>query len=124
MAHRMVIALLILLALAAWPGLAIYTAGVPPLTLANYASFFAILFIALATTCALTAYLIGLRIVRSRLYQQSLLRHALRQGLLLALFGVTNLALGILRAWSIVSTLLILAALVLVEFLSLARKSV
>jgi hypothetical protein len=123
MKHRIAAYLLALLGVAGWVGLAVYAARVPPLALANYVAFFALLFVALAATCALATYLIGLRVVRSRLYQQGVLRHALRQGGLLALFGVANLTLGVLRAWSFVSALLILAALALVEFVSLARKS-
>jgi len=123
MINRIVAALLALVALGGWIGLGVYTAQIPPATLANDAAFFAVLFVALAATGTLVAYAIGLQIVRSRLYQQSLLRHALRQGVLLATFGVANLALGALRAWSAISALLILAALVLIEFLSSARKN-
>jgi hypothetical protein len=50
------------------------------------------------------------------------MRHALRQGLLLALVIIFNLMLRVWHSWNILAALIIFVAAVIIEVLSLARK--
>lgn len=122
MATRHPILALALLALAAWLGLLLFGRFVRPAGLLTPTLFLLLLFIALALTLAPLAQLVGGRLIRSKWYFQHRRRHALRQGTLVALAIVTNLALLALGAWFWADVLLILLAAVLVEFIVLARK--
>lgn len=99
----------------------LFTRFIPPSTTPAFAAFFLMLTIALSGTFAPLAYLIGLRFLSSRLYRATT-RHALRQGILLALCIVLNLVLRTLHSWNIFTAIVIFAAAAVIEFVSLARK--
>lgn len=122
MATRHPIVALTLLALAAWIGLLLFGRFVRPAGLLAPALFLLLLFIALAASFTPIAQLVGTRLVRSKWYYQHRWRHALRQGTLITLAIITNLALLALGAWFWADVLLIVIAAVLVELIALARK--
>ncbi|RAQ96644.1 hypothetical protein [Thermogemmatispora tikiterensis] len=119
--NRTALSLLGGLALPVWAAFLLFTYFVPPQGLLAFVAFFVLLLGALICTFAPLAYLCGLLFISSRLYRATI-RHALRQGTLLALCIVLNLILRALHSWSIVAALAIVAAAVLVEILSLAKK--
>ncbi len=110
-----------LTALLAWGALLAFTYVEPPNSVTKFVVVFVLLFVALACTFTPLAYLISLRFISSRLYRATL-RHALRQGLLLALWIVFNLVLRALHSWSIFTAIVSLGIVAVIELLSLARK--
>jgi hypothetical protein len=121
MTNRTALYVLMLLALLAWGGLLLFTHFVPPQAVLAYVTFFVLLSVALTCTFSLLAYFIGLRFISSRLYRATM-RHALRQGALLALLIVFNLLLRVLHSWSIFTALVSLGIVLVIEVLSLGRK--
>ncbi len=119
--NRSALHFLIVLAPLAWAGLAIYVYFVPPRGLLSFMAFFLLLDVALTSTFSPIAYAISLRFISSRLYRATV-RHAIRQGALLALVIVLNLVLRALHSWSIITAIIILAAAIVIEVVSLARK--
>lgn len=111
------------IALVAWSGFLLFTYFVNPEPPSVFVLtvFFLILGIAMTSTFALIAHGIGARLLASRIYQATM-RHAIRQGALLALVIILNLILQVFHSWSFVSLLLICGAAVVLEVLSLARK--
>ena len=105
----------------AWACVFLFTFLVPPKSPLIYATLFLLLGIALTSTFTPIAYGIGLRFITSRLYRATM-RHALRQGLLLALVIIFNLMLRVWHSWNILAALIIFVAAVIIEVLSLARK--
>ncbi|GAC1449218.1 MAG: hypothetical protein PVSMB4_07200 [Ktedonobacterales bacterium] len=83
---------------------------------------FALLYVALATTLVPVCRWVSLRLPASPLHRDSRRRDAVRQGLLLALLVVANLALLAARAWTPLALLLGLVALGIEEALAWARK--
>jgi hypothetical protein len=119
--RRNALYILIVLAPLSWAGLLLFSNYIPPGTLPTYGVFFLLLGLALTSTFAPLAYFIGLRFLSSRLYRATI-RHALRQGILLALCIILNLILLALRSWNIVTAIVIFVAALIVEVVSLARK--
>jgi|YelNatPaOPRAMG01_1025707.scaffolds.fasta_scaffold304322_2 hypothetical protein len=111
-----------LVALGAWVSLGLFGKFVPASGMVAPAVFLLLLFLALAASLTPIAGVVGARLVRSKWYYQHRFRHALRQGTLVALAIVANLALRALSAWFWVDAFLILLAVVLVELIALARK--
>lgn len=108
-------------ALLAWSGLLLFTRFVPPRTTTAFVTVFILLYVALTSTLAPLAYIISLRFLSSRLYRATM-RHSLRQGALLSLWIVFNLALRALQSWSIFTAVVSLGIVVVIELLALARK--
>jgi hypothetical protein len=121
MTRRATLYILLLFAPFAWGGLLLFTRFVPPDTLLAFTVFFFLLGIALVCTFSPLAYFLSLRFLSSRLYRATV-RHALRQGILLSLCIVLNLVLRALHSWNIFTSILIFAAALVIEILSLARK--
>ncbi len=121
MSNRLSLYILLGSALLAWAALLLFTRFIPPATVPTFFAFFILLMIALTSTFTPLAYVIGVRLLSARLYRATL-RHALRQGLLLALCIVLNLVLRVLHSWNLIMAIVIFAAVVVVELLSLARK--
>ena len=119
--NRSTVYLLFMLALIMWAGLVIFTRYVPPQGFMAFVVFFVLLGVALASTFAPVAYVIGLRFISSRLYRATM-RHAVRQGLLLSLCIVLNFILLALHSWNIITAIIIFAAAIIIEIVSLARK--
>ncbi|HLX40753.1 MAG TPA: hypothetical protein VKR42_09475 [Ktedonobacteraceae bacterium] len=113
--------MLLLLALLTWTGIVLFTHYVPPQGMMAFAAFFMLLAVALASTFAPVAYVIGLRFISSRLYRATM-RHAVRQGILLSLCIVLNLILRALHSWNIITAIIIFVAALVIELVSLARK--
>ncbi len=105
----------------AWGGLLAFTYFEKPDSVMKFVVVFVLLFVALACTFTPLAYLISLRFISSRLYRATL-RHALRQGILLALWIVFNLMLRAMHSWSIFTAIVSLGIVAVIELLSLARK--
>ena len=99
--NRHALYLLIVLAPIFWGALLLYTRFIPPNTL--------------------LAYFISLRFLSSRLARTTV-RHALRQGILLSLCIVLNLILLALHSWNIFAAIIIFAAAIVIEIVSLAKK--
>jgi hypothetical protein len=121
LSRRNTLYILIVIAPLAWAGLIIFTDYVPPGTLLTFSAFFLLLGLALTSTFAPLAYVVGLRFLSSRLYRATF-RHALRQGVLLALCVILNLVLLALHSWNIVTAVVIIVAAIIIEVVSLARK--
>jgi hypothetical protein len=109
-------------ALVAWLGLGLFGKLVSPAGAAPRLLFLLLLFIALTATFTPIAQFLGRQLVRSKWYAQHSLRHALRQGALVALAIIANLALRALGAWFWADIILIALAVILVEIIALARK--
>ncbi len=119
--NRVTLLLLFVMALCTWAGIVVYTRYIPPQGLMAFAAFFVLLGVALASTFAPVAYVIGLRFISSRLYRATM-RHAVRQGILLSLCIVLNLILRALHSWNIITAIIIVVAALVIEIVSLARK--
>ncbi len=119
--NRVTISLLFVLALFTWAGIVIFTRYVPPQSIMAFVAFFVLLEVALVSTFAPVAYVVGLRFISSRLYRATM-RHALRQGILLSLCIVLNLILLALRSWNVITAIIIFVAAIIIEIVSLARK--
>src|SRR5216683_3633061 len=122
MTNRTALYVLTLLALLAWGGLLLFTRFVSPQAVLAYVTFFVLLSVALTCTFSLLAYFIGLRFISARLLYRATMRHALRQGALLALWIVFNLLLRVLHSWSIFTAIVSLGIVLVIEVLSLGRK--
>lgn len=118
---RTALYMLALLAPLAWTALLLFTRFVPPQGLLAFAAFFILLDVALTCTFTPLAYVIGLRVYPLR-GGRATMRHALRQGALLAVLIVFNLLLRALQSWSIFTAIVSVAIVVVIEILSLARK--
>ncbi len=116
MTARSSLSLLLLLALVAWGGLALFTRFIAPDSVLSFIAFFIILAVALTSTLTPVAYTISL------LAQRAALRQSLRQGTLLALVIVLNLLLLVLHSWNNFTALASVASAVVLEILFLARK--
>jgi len=121
LSNRATLYILILLAPFLWCGLLLFTRYVPPQTVVAFIAFFVLLSVAITSTFAPIAYFISLRFLSSRLYRTTV-RHALRQGALLSLCIVLNLILLSLHSWNIFAAIIIFAAAIVIEILSLGRK--
>ncbi len=113
---------LVVLALASWIGLLLFGKLVRPSGWLIPTLFLLLLFIALTASFAPIAQLVGAYLTHSKWYYQRRWQHALRQGALVALAIVTNLALLALNAWFWADVILIVLVVVLVELIVLARK--
>jgi hypothetical protein len=113
---------LVVLALASWIGLLFFGKLVRPSGWLIPILFLLLLFIALTASFAPIAQLVGTYLTHSKWYYQRRWQHALRQGALVALAIVTNLALLALDAWFWADVILIVLVIVLVELIVLARK--
>jgi hypothetical protein len=122
MAGRHPILTMVLVALVAWLCLGLFGKFVAPESAGARLVFLLLLLMALTATFTPAAQLIGSRLVRSKTYAQHRLRHAFRQGGLLALAIVANLTLKALDAWSWADVILIALAVALIELIALARK--
>ncbi len=122
MAIRHPVVTMAVVALFAWLGLGLFGKLVAPEGAFPRILFLLLLLIALTATFTPIAQLVGSRLVRSKWYALHAFRHALRQGLLIALAIVANLTLKALDAWFWADVLLIALAAVLVEIIAIARK--
>jgi hypothetical protein len=119
--NRAALNTLIVLVPISWAALLLFVNVVPPRGIIVFVVFFILLDVALTSTLAPIAYAISLRFLASRLYRATV-RHAIRQGALLALCIVLNLLLRALHSWNILTAVLIFAAAIMIEVVSLARK--
>lgn len=122
MATRHPILIIVMVALGAWLCLGLFGKLVAPEGIGASLLFLLLLLIALTASFTPLAQLLGRRLARSKRHAQHSLRHALRQGALVALAIVANLALRALDAWSWADIILIVLAVVLVELIALARR--
>ena len=122
MAIRHPVLVLLTVATLAWASLGIFGKLVQPQGVLAPTIFLLILFLALSASLTPLAQVIGARLVRSKAYQQQSLRHALRQGTLLAAAIIVNLLLLLLHAWFWADVVLLLLAIILIELIALARK--
>ncbi len=111
-----------LLAVGAWLCLVLFGKLVSPSSALSRLLFLLLLLVALTASFTPIAQLIGSRFIQLKWYRAHSLRHALRQGALIALAIVANLALKALDAWFWADIILIALAVVLVEIIALARK--
>jgi len=119
--NRHALYLLIVLAPFLWGGLLLFTRLIPPHTILAFIAFFVLIGIAITSTLAPIAYFISLRFLSSRL-SRTADRHALRQGALLSLCVILNLILLLLHSWNIFAAIIIFAAAIVIEVVSLAKK--
>lgn len=122
MAGRHPIRTMVLVALAALLCLGLFGKFVAPDSTGARLAFLLVLLLASTATFTLLALLAGSWFVRSKTYAQHRLRHAFRQGGLLALTIVANFTLRALDAWSWADVILIVLAVILVEMIALAHK--
>jgi hypothetical protein len=122
MKQRKLLSAIVLIALLSWGGLLLFTYHVQPSTPLAFFAFFLILAVALMAIFFPLAYLIGKRFLFTRRYRSSV-SQALRQGALLTFIVIANLALRLLHSWNLLTTFIIIAAAIIIEVLSLARKA-
>lgn len=118
MSNRSSLSTLVVIALLSWSGLLLFTALVPPYTFLAFIALFLILAVALTSTIAPIAYMIGLRFSPT----QPTVRGAIRRGALVALIVVLNLMLRAWSSWNVFTAILIVLAVIVVEVMALARK--
>ncbi len=118
MSKRLSLSTLIGIALFSWAGLLLFTYRVPPLTSPAFVAVFVILTVALTSTGAPIAYMIGWLFSPA----QATVRSAIRRGALFALIVLLNLMLRALDSWNVFTAILIVLAVVVVEVIALARK--
>lgn len=99
----------------------LYTRYTPPRSFLAFTGFFVILGITLGSTLTPITYTIGSRLFPIRIYQATL-RHAARQAVLITLVVIFNLILRALHSWNIFTAIAIIAAAIIFEMLTLARK--
>ena len=121
MTNRNALYTLMILAPIGWGGLLLFTRFVPPHTPPAFVAFFVLLGVALTSTFSPVLYFISLRFLSLRGYRATV-RHAIRQGALLALCIIFNLILLALHSWNVFTAVLILGIAIVVEVLSLGRK--
>ena len=121
MTSRVSLYTLIALAPLSWGGLLLFTYYIPPLNTLSFVVVCFILLVALTSTFAPLAYVLGRRLLSARRYHVTM-RSAIRQGVLLALVIILNLIFRALDSWNIFMAFVILAAAIIVEILFLARK--
>jgi len=121
MSNRNALYILMILAVIGWGGLVLFTRFVPPHMLLAFVAFFVLLGVAITSTFSPVLYFLSLRFLTSRGYRASV-RHALRQGSLIALCVIFNLILLALHSWNVFTAILILGIAIVVEVLSLGRK--
>ncbi len=121
MTNRASLNMLMILALLAWAALLGFTHFVPPQTVQAYATFLALLGIALICTLSPVAYFVSKRFTSTRL-RRATMRNALREGALISLWVVFNLLLRALHSWSLFVAIVSLGIIVVIEILSLGRK--
>lgn len=121
LSHRGAVYTLFFLALLAWGGVIAFTRYIPPSTVLAFAGFFLLLGLAMTCTLSPIAYVIGRRLLSSKLYRATM-RNSMRQGFLLSLCIVLNLLLRALRSWNIFTAIIIFVAAIIIEVVSLARK--
>ena len=121
LSNRATIYILLALAPILWGALLLYSRFIPPDTLLAYFTLFILLGLAITSTFTPIAYFISLRFLSSRLARTTV-RHALRQGILLSLCIVVNLILLALHSWNIFAAIIIFAAAIVIEIVSLAKK--
>lgn len=119
--NRAALYILFILAPFLWGGLLLYTRFIPPRTIPAFIAFFVLIGIAITSTFAPIAYFISLRFLSSRLARNTV-RHSLRQGALLSLCVILNLILLSLHSWNIFAAIIIFAAAIVIEIVSLAKK--
>ena len=118
MSNRASLSILILIALLSWGGLLMFTYLVPPHTSLAFIALFLIVAIALTSTVAPIAYMIG----RTFSPTQLTVRSSIRRGALVALIVVLNLMLRVWSSWNVFTAILIVLAVIVVEVIALARK--
>jgi hypothetical protein len=112
----------VLIAAALWAALAGLVYGTDPENALALAAFFLLLFGALFLTLAPLLRAVTRRLSRSRLYQEASGMHATRQALMLSAFVVLNALLQMVRAWSVLTALLLLGTFAVIEVLALTRR--
>jgi hypothetical protein len=122
MKQRGVLIGICLIALFIWGGLFLFTYQIRPATSLALAAFFLILTSALISTFAPLAYILGQRLLFTRRYRPTV-GQSLRQGILLTLVVIANLMLRLLHSWNMLTAIVIIAAAIVIEILSLARKA-
>lgn len=122
MKQRKLFSGIVLIALLSWGGLLLFTYNVSPSTPLALLTFFLLLAVALMLTFSPLAYLIGQRLLFTRRYR-STASQALRQSALLTFIIIANLVLRLLDSWNLLTACIIIAAAIIVEVLSLARKA-
>jgi hypothetical protein len=121
MSNRSALYTLVLVALASWGGLLLFTRLVPPPAFLAFVAFFLILAIALTSTVAPFAYAVS-RLFFSPRTQQTTIRSAIRRGALVALIVVLNLILRALSSWNVFTAILIAIAVIVIEVMALSRR--
>jgi hypothetical protein len=121
MTSRVSLYTLIAIAPFSWGGLLLFTYYIPPINTLSFVAVLIILLVALTSTFAPIAYVLGRRLLSARRYHVTM-RSAIRQGVLLALVIILNLIFRALDSWNIFMAFVILAAAIIVEVLFLARK--
>jgi len=121
MTNRNALYTLMILAVIGWGGLLLFTRFVPPHTSLAFVAFFVLLGVAITSTFSPVLYFLSRRFLTSHGYRASV-RHALRQGALIALCVIFNLILLALHSWNAFTAVLILGIAIVVEVLSLGRK--
>ncbi len=121
MTNRVSFYTLIAIAPLSWGGLLLFTYYVPPSSPMAFVILFLIAMVALTSTFAPLAYMVGCRLLAVWHYHATM-RAAIRQGALIALAVVLNIIFYALNSWNIFMAIVILAAAAVVEMLSLARK--
>ncbi len=121
MSNRGTLALVSIAAPLAWAGLIYTVFNVSPDGVVSRVLFFALFYVALASTFSLAAYFLSFRLFESKVYRGNAVRSA-QQGILWATFALVAALLQATRALSAMAALILLTALGVAEFVSLRRR--
>lgn len=109
-------------ALIAWVAVGVLMYAVEPVSTLVIVIFLALLFLALALTCAPIIYGLSLRFATSPRSREDTLRRSIRQGVLAAGFVVANAVLLLIHALSFLTALLTLGAFATFELMLFVRS--
>lgn len=121
MSNRGALALIGVSAPLAWAGLTYLVMNTTPDALISRAMFFALLYIAVLSTFGLAAYFLSLKLTISKQYRGNVAR-AIQQGAIIATFGLVAALLQAARALSAMAGIVLLMALLIVQYLFLRTK--
>ncbi len=119
--NRGTLALFSITAPLAWVGLAYTIFNINPDGALNRILFFALFYVAMLGTFSLGAYFLSFRLFASKMYRGNASRSS-QQGLVLATFVLVASLLQVTRALSVMTALILLAALAVAGFVILSRK--
>jgi len=118
---RVVLTLVVLAVPGAWAGTGYVVFNTSPDELADRLAFFALFYVALFATFSLASHILSFRLFTSKYYRGNVSR-SLEQGGLWGTFVLVATMLQVTRTLSLLSTVLLIGALAVAQFVVLIRR--